>query len=131
MLLAPHQLNERLPDAQLPKHLGGWSKTAGDETKRLDSEVVLEDMIVAAAEILYPRRMHIEIEADTGCSRQIDPPSPFGALILIKLNQPGTKSQAGQAPRVKEQQGCATILVEPMLWPALIAFKAAAVERPI
>lgn len=59
---------------------------------RLDSEALLEDMIVAAPEILSPEWMIIGRQEDTGHGGRIDllALAPDGALILIELKRART-----------------------------------------
>ena len=55
---------------------------------QLDSEALLEEMIVAAPDILSPEWMIIGRQEDTGHGGRIDllALAPDGALILIELN---------------------------------------------
>lgn len=59
---------------------------------RLESEALLEEMIIAAPEMLSPEWMIIERQEDTGLGGRIDVPSlaQDGTLILIELKRAQT-----------------------------------------
>lgn len=64
---------------------------------RFDSKVLLEDMIVAAPEILSPEWTIIGREEDTGHGGRNDLVPLTGEPILIKPNRVRIEIQAGQS----------------------------------
>lgn len=79
----------------MPIHHSIWrvgAKPQALRQGRLESEALLEDMIVAAPEILSPEWMIIGRQEDTGHGGRIDllALAPDGALILIELKRART-----------------------------------------